>query len=429
MVASENAEGNLKKLLSACRQLDKLRLHPRIVEAGDWQVVKWLAKRRVRGESALVRWAPMELFVWLAEQIVDLESAEIVALACISVACLLRVGEAPTVRTSTRGDVRFNGEKGRPGIWDVEVGPWTKWWVLFLWEIRRLKHGRADLPFSFQDAAGLQAGWKKIVGGSDFEGYRWHALRRCGAAVLWFWGARIQTVMLAGGWVTSSVAKDYCHPTHAWSCERRMHLQVPVDWGGGGGDRRSVPVQVRRTTCGQSVGKMGPSGICETLHLSDALGLRRVRSARRDGKEANPWSPRVPRAQSTTASPAAKGNTGSWSVTGDVLGGFGGRVERLMRLPDVPRKQEGLVAGGLMALGRLAATIDPRRGLARLTQALETISEDGLSQASEESYYDDDKLEPVSLQLARRGIGEVGKVRMANTIWRRYVPKDLLRTY
>ena len=95
-------------------------------------MVKWLAKRRVRGESALVRWAPMELFVWLAEQIVDLESPEIVALACITVACLLRVGEAATVRTSTRGDVRFNGEKGRPGVWDVEVGPWSKWWVLFL---------------------------------------------------------------------------------------------------------------------------------------------------------------------------------------------------------------------------------------------------------------------------------------------------------
>ena len=40
--------------------------------------------------------------------------------------------------------------------------------------------------------------------------------------------------MLAGGWVTPSVAKDYCHPTHAWSCERRMQLPVPVDWLGGG---------------------------------------------------------------------------------------------------------------------------------------------------------------------------------------------------
>ena len=52
MVASENAEGKLKTLLSACRQLDKLRLHPRIVEASDWQVVKWLAKRRVHSQIA-----------------------------------------------------------------------------------------------------------------------------------------------------------------------------------------------------------------------------------------------------------------------------------------------------------------------------------------------------------------------------------------
>ena len=100
-----------------------------------------------------------------------------------------------------------------------------------------------------------------------------------------------------------------------------------------------------------------------------------------------------------------------------------------MRLPDVPRGQEGLVAGGLLALGRRAATIDPRRGSGRLTRALETISEGGLSQALEESYYDDEELEPVSMQLARRGIGEVGKVKMADTIWRRCVPGDLLRTY
>ena len=71
-----------------------------------------------------------------------------------------------------------------------------------------------------------------------------------------------------------------------------------------------------------------------------------------------------------------------------------------------------------------AATIDPRRGLGRLTQALATISEEGLSQASEESYYDDEELEPVSPKLARRGIGDVGKVEMADSIWRRCVPGD-----
>ena len=100
-----------------------------------------------------------------------------------------------------------------------------------------------------------------------------------------------------------------------------------------------------------------------------------------------------------------------------------------MRLPDVPRRQEGLVAVALLALGRLAATIDPRRGLGRLTRALATMSEEGRTHASQESYYDDGELEPVSLQLARRGIGHMGKVKMADTIWRRCVPGDLLRTH
>ena len=45
MVAGDNAEGSLKKVLCGCRHLDKLPLHPRIVEPGDWQVVRWLAKR------------------------------------------------------------------------------------------------------------------------------------------------------------------------------------------------------------------------------------------------------------------------------------------------------------------------------------------------------------------------------------------------
>ena len=35
----------------------------------------------------------------------------------------------------------------------------------------------------------------------------------------------------------------------------------------------------------------------------------------------------------------------------------------------------------------------------------------------------------MSLKLARRGVGEVGKVEIADSIWRRCVPGNLLRTY
>ena len=101
----------------------------------------------------------METFGLLAGQVDDLEKAEAVTLACINVACLLGFGEAATVRTSTRGDVWFHSEKGRPGMLDVEMGPWMRWWVLFLWEFRRLKLGRADLPFSFEDGQHLGSTW------------------------------------------------------------------------------------------------------------------------------------------------------------------------------------------------------------------------------------------------------------------------------
>ena len=67
---------------------------------GVWQVVKRLAKRRVGGGPTLVRWAPLESFSLLVVQNDDVEKAEVVVFACLSVACLLRVGEAATVQTS-----------------------------------------------------------------------------------------------------------------------------------------------------------------------------------------------------------------------------------------------------------------------------------------------------------------------------------------
>ena len=103
----------------------------------------------------MVRWAPVKIFSLLVVLNDDVEKAEVVVLACISVACLLRVGEAATVHTSERGDPRFNRGKLWPCICCVEVGRWTRCRRLFLLEIWQLAHGRAHLPFSFEDANGL----------------------------------------------------------------------------------------------------------------------------------------------------------------------------------------------------------------------------------------------------------------------------------
>ena len=119
MVASENAEGNLKKLLSACRQLDKLRLHPRIVEAGDWQVVKWYAGRRWNCSSGwrsrLWTWKAPKSWRWPASA------------WCAYCGWEKRPRCAPVHVETSVSTAKKGGQAS---------GPWTKWWVLFLWEIR-----------------------------------------------------------------------------------------------------------------------------------------------------------------------------------------------------------------------------------------------------------------------------------------------------
>ena len=282
MVASENVDGNLKKSLSACRQLDKLRLHPMIVETADWQVVKSLAKRRVRGGSTLVRRAPMELFVWLAEQIVDLASAEVVALAFMSVACVLRVGEAATVRTSARGDVWFNGEKGRLGI-----GMWR--WV----------RGQSGGCCSSGTSDGSSTG----AATCPFPSKTRRSYRRDGKRLF---EGRISKG--TGGMPCAGVERRSCGsgaPASRRSCSREdgsppMSPKITATQRTRGLAREGCSSQFRWTGCGGGqaacsstghkndvwtiCGRDGSERICDTLHLGDALGLRRVRSAQRDGK-------------------------------------------------------------------------------------------------------------------------------------------------
>ena len=198
MVAGENAEGNLKKLLSACRQLDKLRLHPTTVEAGDGQVVKWLAKRRVRGESALVRWAPT---------------------GC-------------PFPSRTRRDYRRDGKrlldaqtsKGAGGMHCVGV----------------------ERPSCGSGAPASRRSCSQ-EGGSLPVSPRTTATRR-----------------------TRGPAKDGCTSRFRWT-----------GWGARQAERSSTGQKNDLwTVCGQD----GSERICETLHLSDARGLRRVRSTQRAHK-------------------------------------------------------------------------------------------------------------------------------------------------
>ena len=133
-------------------------------------MVKWLAKRLVRGESASVRWAPMELFVWPTEQIVDLASAKSRGVGLHQhgmpaasgggghSAHQCTWGRPVQWRKRTTGHLGCGAGSADEVVGAVPLGDPTA-------QARACR-----LALFLQDAAELQVGWKKIVGGSDFEG-------------------------------------------------------------------------------------------------------------------------------------------------------------------------------------------------------------------------------------------------------------------
>ena len=226
-----------------------------------------------------MRWAPMVIVGWLAEQIDDLEKAEVVALACISVACVLRVGEAATAQTSERGDLLFNGEKGWPGIWDVEVGPWTRWGALFLWEIRQLRHGRADLPsrlrmrMAFRSGGNswLQARTLQATAGTRSADAGQHS---CGIG---------EHEPKPSCWQGASLRQQSLKPTTSPSTNGAVNdaFNSRFMWTRWDAVQQESSITSQRRGLWTVCGRDGSERMCETAKLSDALGWGRVKRRKR----------------------------------------------------------------------------------------------------------------------------------------------------
>ena len=61
---------------------------------------------------------------------------------------------------------------------------------------------------------------------------------------------------------------------------------------------------------------------------------------------------------------------------------------------------------------------------------METLSQVGLSQVSTESYYPEEEENcHADPELASKGVGAVGKVRVAPSLWQKWVPKGLCERY
>ena len=69
-------------------------------------------------------------------------------------------------------------------------------------------------------------------------------------------------------------------------------------------------------------------------------------------------------------------------------------------------------------------------GLLVLTEVLRRVRDGGDLEEEDDGYYSSSDDEgPVTAQMAARGVGEAGCVVVADSIWNRLVPRDLLRVY
>ena len=203
IAAQDVGEGNIKKLLSGVRLLEKLGWIKSTVRPGDWYLVLGMEKERERqGKGAVKEWASMEALRYMAGVVHTKAKWEILALAALSRAHCLRASEAITARAEG-SELVFRGTKSRSGEQRQEMGQWTAKWAAFLARLRASHGYHPDVPASFQGTDGLHRGLHSILDrpGGSFKYVRWHLFQRFGAAQLHGLGLPVRFIMLWGGGV------------------------------------------------------------------------------------------------------------------------------------------------------------------------------------------------------------------------------------
>ena len=105
-------------------------------------------------------------------------------------------------------------------------------------------------------------------------------------------------------------------------------------------------------------------------------------------------------------------------------------AERLSELSEVPRQRKALVKEAAIGLGlSLQSFRDGETGLAAVAATLHAVADKGLDEGDDDGYYSTEEEDEVEEETAARGLGEAGHVNIADSIWNRCVPKDLLKKY
>ena len=115
-IAAQNVgEGNIKKLLSGLRLLEKLGWIKSTVRPGDWHLVPGVEKEHeLQGRGAVKEWASMEALRYIAGIACTRAEWQLLALAAVSCAHCLRASEAITAHVEG-SELVFQDTKSRSG--------------------------------------------------------------------------------------------------------------------------------------------------------------------------------------------------------------------------------------------------------------------------------------------------------------------------
>ena len=142
------------------------------------------------------------------------DDRRVVVLALLSIVYLLRVSEVSALRPRDVGERGLSYTTSKTGyrVVTMPVGPVAAAWLRWLVGDARARGLRPSEPFHPGGPAELERSMCRLLGGSEWETYRWHSWRRGGAFALAQSGAPSRVLMWFGGWVTPAIARAYCSP-------------------------------------------------------------------------------------------------------------------------------------------------------------------------------------------------------------------------
>ena len=201
----------MRQAIGACRLLEELDICPTFVPSNAWRLVR--GKERLAGAGRWQRWGSLEVLEVMGHRAQSPHERLVTALAVLSTAYCLRIGEAASIRAvdllQSKSSIRFFDLKSKRQWVTRPPGSYIDRLSGFL-RLQVSIQGRSPyLPIVAGGTWALSATMSRLLEGTEFHGITWHAWRRAGATMFMRAGGTMPELLQWGRWKSLRVARKY----------------------------------------------------------------------------------------------------------------------------------------------------------------------------------------------------------------------------